>query len=573
MSTRPPRRPAPSTLRLSRWLLTGGSCWLLASSCNAQYVVSPPYDVPAPPVRIAFLVGNSDYGSVSKLDSVAADLDVVEETLVGSGFEIVFKRRNAARHQLVDELMFAIDEQLSALGADERAIVVIYFGGHGGTESNELQLIPTDFCPYSDQPVFDRALPISTLTAQLTVEKVAGAWLLIDACRSSVEALEASEDQQCRVGARTSLPNELKSGKTLAWKSPQKIGVLYSTVGGEAAYGPTAAKQSAFVEALRTSLGASGESTASIWYNVGLLVEERTRSTSRPMLAEVANGSPFVPRHSDASRRASAEKWAQYFEAGEQCWYARVHVLEDYNLVARRWLRDNTQECSGVNSIETAASVEDLVVTGVVPTAVKTVGHAFPTIELETKLPESLKSGPDPVARVELGNGLLRMVRRSGIRQIRNFRVADASPEIRSVLDRNAGWRKLTHSVKEVSVANADPCSDSPASDDSGRMCSMIFRPTSRVVAHEVDSSFGRTQPIEIAVVAELVESSGARQEASSRAIDEAVRVKLDLMHGGRSAEDIDIQLLPNSGNQIGNFLTASPDGAIFVRATDRTAN
>jgi len=128
--------------------------------------------------RVALLIGNANYSSVSKLRNPENDVILIKRTLDAAGFDTVIMATNLKRDELVKVLRNFED---TAYGAD---IAVIYYSGHGMEMDGENYLIPVDASLSSDRDVVDETIPL-----QRVVSAIDGAkrlkLIILDACRNN----------------------------------------------------------------------------------------------------------------------------------------------------------------------------------------------------------------------------------------------------------------------------------------------------------------------------------------------------------------------------------------------------
>ena len=554
---------------------------LAAAACvaHAQPTLPDELDDALAPARIAFLVANENYAHVSRLESVAADLPLMRAALENAGFEIVATYPDASYDDLAAKLPEDIETRLSALAPGERALVAVYYGGHAGTEDAAPYLVPTDFCPFETTAMHERAVPLVSLASVLDDDaRVAGAWFLLDACRTPLDVVPhdpAAPAGTCGANATVaSLPAGFVEGATVAWDLGFEIGFLYSTSGGTVASAPNDPSPSVFVRELDTGLRRVGEPSDRVWRGVQLGVRGATAGTRRPMAPEVTNGAVFYPVHDDASRAEERAMWERAFVTQFVCFFAQVDPLSGYYTMAVKHLEATGERCPGVNApfdavtggaefrvlaMESAPEVEPMPMP-IPPPPPPPPSEATPeapvprsaerSIVLRAQLPRALVRGDDPVQRVELGSNVFRYVRRSGQVQIREIRQGDLPEALEAVVqgaDKN--W-------KAVSVCKGSDGVQSARCDDAV---------TARVDA-VIDEARTRDAPVQVAIIQGVRAAPGGDAAMQREAVRQAIDLKYELMQQGLPAERIEVTVVPNTGTQVGEMLTAPPDGATYIR-------
>lgn len=128
--------------------------------------------------RVALVIGNSGYKTVSTLLNPARDAAALAAMLRGIGFQIVRLEGDVSRDKFVDTLRnFARD----AADADW---ALIYFAGHGLEINGTNYLVPVDAKFESDLDVQYEALPLDRLLSAVEGAKQMRI-VILDACRDN----------------------------------------------------------------------------------------------------------------------------------------------------------------------------------------------------------------------------------------------------------------------------------------------------------------------------------------------------------------------------------------------------
>ncbi len=128
--------------------------------------------------RVALVIGNDTYQSVTPLRNARADADAVARTLKSVGFEVTL-RKDVTLKQLKEALR-AFKAQIA--GGDE---AVFYYSGHGVQFEGTNYLIPTDLVPQSEEQVADESVPLQRVLDDLRDQKARFALAIVDACRDN----------------------------------------------------------------------------------------------------------------------------------------------------------------------------------------------------------------------------------------------------------------------------------------------------------------------------------------------------------------------------------------------------
>lgn len=128
--------------------------------------------------RVALVVGNDRYRSVSPLEKAAADATSIAERLQAVGFRVTLKTN-------VDLAEFkrsirAFKAEVS--GGDE---VIFYFAGHGVQLGSANYLLPVDVSGNTEDQVRDDALPLQRVLDDIEDRRARFTLAIVDACRNN----------------------------------------------------------------------------------------------------------------------------------------------------------------------------------------------------------------------------------------------------------------------------------------------------------------------------------------------------------------------------------------------------
>jgi len=131
--------------------------------------------------RVALVVGNSAYRTVSRLDNPKHDAALMAETLSGLGFTLVgggaqFDLDEAAMRRAVQEF------GAKARGAD---VALVYYAGHGVQVRGANYLVPIDANPTREADVDFQMLDVNVVLRQLESAGTKLNLVILDACRNN----------------------------------------------------------------------------------------------------------------------------------------------------------------------------------------------------------------------------------------------------------------------------------------------------------------------------------------------------------------------------------------------------
>jgi hypothetical protein len=143
------------------------------------------------PVRLALVVGVTDYPDTDRLQNASNDAKAMATVLPGAGFEVV--RDNAlldpTKGQLYDAVSTLFDKAKAASAAGDDVTVLFYFAGHGVQFKGTNYLVPTGSMLFGRSPTESEYMD-QTLSAQFVLDRLADSGarrviLILDACRTN----------------------------------------------------------------------------------------------------------------------------------------------------------------------------------------------------------------------------------------------------------------------------------------------------------------------------------------------------------------------------------------------------
>jgi len=136
------------------------------------------FSVPAHAKRLALVMGNDNYTSVTKLQKAGNDATAMARELKAAGFVVQLHKDLNYRGMVKAVETFTN----SITGGDE---VVVFYAGHGVQIKNGSYLLPTDIEASSEKEVEKTAYELLALTDMISEAKYAFGLVMIDACRDN----------------------------------------------------------------------------------------------------------------------------------------------------------------------------------------------------------------------------------------------------------------------------------------------------------------------------------------------------------------------------------------------------
>jgi len=134
--------------------------------------------LPAHAKRLALVIGNDNYTSVSKLQKAGNDATAMARVLKAAGFTVQLHLDLNYRGMVKAVEAFSN----SITGGDE---VLVFFAGHGVQIKNGSYLLPTDIEARSEKEVEKTAYELMALSDMLSEAKPAFTLIMVDACRDN----------------------------------------------------------------------------------------------------------------------------------------------------------------------------------------------------------------------------------------------------------------------------------------------------------------------------------------------------------------------------------------------------
>ena len=134
--------------------------------------------LPVQAKRIALVMGNDNYTSVSKLQKAGNDATAMARELKAAGFTVQLHKDLNYRGMV--RAVEAFTNNIT--GGDE---VVVFFAGHGVQIRNGSYLLPTDIEANSESEVEKTAYELLALTDKISEAKPAFSLVMVDACRDN----------------------------------------------------------------------------------------------------------------------------------------------------------------------------------------------------------------------------------------------------------------------------------------------------------------------------------------------------------------------------------------------------
>ena len=128
--------------------------------------------------RVALVMGNDNYISVSKLQKAGNDADAMARELRAAGFVVQLQKNLNFR-----TMVRTIDSFTNSINSGDE--VVVFFAGHGVQIKSGNYILPTDIDAESESEVEKMAYGLNELSEKLSDAKASFSLVMIDACRDN----------------------------------------------------------------------------------------------------------------------------------------------------------------------------------------------------------------------------------------------------------------------------------------------------------------------------------------------------------------------------------------------------
>ena len=247
--------------------------------------------------RVALVIGNSDYRSVSPLANATSDALLIAQTLKELGFTLVGggAQLDLDKAKLVDAIRSFGHAAKGATAA------LFYYAGHGVQVRGINWLVPVGANPADESDV-----DFEMVDASLVLRAMEGAdakfkLLILDACRNNPFGSR---------GLRT-------LGRGLVeMEAPEGTLISYATQPGQVARDGDDG-HSPYSKALATAMRQPGLDIFNLFNEVGLIVKRATKGTQQPWVASSPLEGTFYFRRPEAKRAALTPSHAGALEQTE----------------------------------------------------------------------------------------------------------------------------------------------------------------------------------------------------------------------------------------------------------------
>lgn len=239
--------------------------------------------------RVAFVIGSTNYTTLSKLPNARRDATVVANRLAEMGFDAVEIAEDVGRESLINMPAYI------AKHAADADVVVVFYAGHGVETDGVNYLIPIDAHVADEGDLQENALALQALTEAASKARE-GALVIVDACRDDpfVEAKAVAASRGLARPLEDQTLEPIKKGLAVSPTPAVNSVILHSTQPGSTAADGDGL-DSPFVIALLQSLSLPGQSLDDIVAKTANRVLELTNGKQLPTAYGSATSVRILP--------------------------------------------------------------------------------------------------------------------------------------------------------------------------------------------------------------------------------------------------------------------------------------
>lgn len=215
--------------------------------------------------RVALVVGNSQYVTVSRLDNPVHDARLIAETLTTLGFTLV-----GGQAQLdLDKTAFESTIQAFSKAIQGAEVALLYYAGHGIQVRGANYLVPVNANPTREADIDFQLLNVDLILRQMELAGTRLNLLILDACRNNPFAGR---------GLRTA------GGGLAQMQAPEGTLLAYATQPGNVAQ-DGADGHSPYTRALAKAMSTPGLDVFAVFNAVGVAVKKGTGGAQQPWVS------------------------------------------------------------------------------------------------------------------------------------------------------------------------------------------------------------------------------------------------------------------------------------------------
>ncbi|CCD93870.1 Peptidase C14, caspase catalytic subunit p20 precursor [Bradyrhizobium sp. ORS 375] len=265
--------------------------------------------------RIALVIGNSAYRSVSRLENPKHDAELMAETLQGLGFTLI-----GGGPQLdLDEATMRRAVQTFGAKARGADVALVYYAGHGVQVRGANYLVPVDANPAREADVDFQMLDVNVVLRQMESAGTKLNLVILDACRNNPFGGRGLRD-----GA---------SGLA-QMRAPEGTLISFATQPGNVALDGSDGN-SPFTKALAETIRRPGLDIFKTFNQVGLEVKRATGGTQQPWVSSSPVDGDFYFAGQAYAPASTAQPAPSSVDPAERAWAVTqnttsIAVLEDF---------------------------------------------------------------------------------------------------------------------------------------------------------------------------------------------------------------------------------------------------
>lgn len=243
--------------------------WTHSPAADRNFAVVPAQSHAGGPARIALVIGNNAYTSVTALQNPKSDSLLIADILKKQGFELVDDK--ALLDLDLDGMKKAVQKFSERLEQNPGAVALFYYAGHGIQNRGDNFLIPVDAKIKGRADIELAALKADQVLQRMQDAKTNLNMVILDACRD-----DPFPEKTRSIGG---------SGGLAQMEAPKGTLIVYSTAPGKTAKDGPPGGNSPFAKSLAESLKQPGQKVLDTFNDAGLRLLRDTQDEQQPWVS------------------------------------------------------------------------------------------------------------------------------------------------------------------------------------------------------------------------------------------------------------------------------------------------
>lgn len=269
------------------------------------------YTTEAKVIRVALVVGAQNYRYLPPVDNAWTDAQAMEETLAEAEFDSVLPLRDPPTKDVVTD---HIKELVTRAGpADQAAIIIVFFAGHGFQHGEWNYIVPTE--AEKGPQMLEQSVPVFTIIKDLTKHRAGLSIFLFDSCRTGISVTRPASTDAAEI---------TPVGFTTVAAPKRAVVSLAAAYGKAARSAATGETNSPYTAAMRHYLPVAAQPLPLAFENVRDYVVALTGGRQSPFIVADANMQRFYLHPTQPELDDDKRAWQAVLQTG------RTECVEKY---------------------------------------------------------------------------------------------------------------------------------------------------------------------------------------------------------------------------------------------------